>query len=146
MKERTSSTSRPRSHTVKFLPRASFVDWSVYAVRPFCSFFRALRYYRYFHGVIQLGALKKVELLAPNRRGRKADRPEFLHRVPDHSRRAANHGCPAKPIAGLGSHGTDKPPAAGVGGILRHHRRVAKPRLAGQPGEVLIVVKVPSRS
>ena len=41
---------------------------------------------------------------------------------------------------------TNKPPGAGVGGILRDHRRVGKPRLAGQPNEVVIVVEVPSRS
>jgi hypothetical protein len=29
-----------------------FVDWSVYAVGPFCSSLRALRYYRDLHGVI----------------------------------------------------------------------------------------------
>ena len=64
-----------------------FVDWSGYAVGPFCSSFRDLfPHDRDLHGVIQLGALKKVELLAPNRRGRKAKSPEFLHGVPNHSR------------------------------------------------------------
>ena len=70
-------------------------------------------YYRDLHGVVQLGALKKVELLAADRGGRKAGSPELLHRVPDHTRRAADHGCPVRPVVGLGSHRTDKPRAPG---------------------------------